>query len=154
MDRGSALACRIDLGNIDKQEKEKLLKILSLKTIAVVGMSPKKNRPSHYVPKYMQDHGYKIIPVRPGVKSILDQKCYPDLEDVKEKVDIVNVFRRSEFCAEIAKKAVKIGAKALWLQEGIVSEEARKIAESAGLMVVMDMCMQKVHAKLKGENNG
>ncbi len=154
MDRGTFLSCRIDTGEISSPEKEKLLKILSMKTIAVVGMSPKKDRPSNYVPRYMKEKGYRIIPVRPGIKSILGERCYRDLEEIEEPVEIVNVFRRSEFCPEIAEKAVKIGAKALWLQEGIVSEEAKKIAEDAGLLVVMDKCMQKIHATLEEELNG
>ncbi len=147
MDRVSVNVCRIGLGNVTKTDEEKILKILSMKTIAVVGMSPKKDRPSNYVPRYMLEKGYNIIPVRPGAKEILGIKCYRDLDDIDVSVDVVNVFRRSEYCPEIAKKSVNIGAKALWMQEGIYSEEAKLIAENAGLLVVMDLCLQKAHAK-------
>jgi predicted CoA-binding protein len=140
-------ACRIGFGNTTKEDEEKILKILNMKTIAVVGMSPKEDRPSNYVPKYMEKRGYKIIPVRPGIKEISGKKCYKTLEDIEEPVDIVNVFRRSEFCPEIAKKAVKIGAKAIWMQEDVISQEAKSIAENAGLLVIMDLCLQKAYAK-------
>ncbi len=152
MDRQKINACRLGFGEVSKEDKKKIIEILNMKDIAVVGISPKKDRPSNYVPRYMQERGYRIIPIRPGVKEILGSKCYRDLEDVEESVDVVNVFRRSEFCPEIAKKAVKIGAKALWLQEGIISYEARKIAEDAGLIVVMDYCMEKAYSKYI-ENN-
>ncbi len=147
MDKLSVNACRIGFGDVAENDEEKILKILSMKTIAVVGMSPKKDRPSNYVPRYMMEKGYEIIPVRPGTKEILGRKCYRDLEELDVAVDVVNVFRRSEYCPEIAKKAVKIGAKALWLQEGVYSQEAREIAESAGLLVIMDLCLEKAHYK-------
>lgn len=147
MDKLSVNACRIGFGDVVENDEEKILKILSMKTIAVVGMSPKKDRPSNYVPRYMMEKGYKIIPVRPGTKEILGIKCYKDLEELDMAVDVVNVFRRSEYCPEIAKKAVKIGAKALWLQEGVYSQEAKQIAESAGLLVIMDLCLEKAHYK-------
>ncbi len=147
MDKLSSNACRIGFGKVFKNDEEKILRILSMKTIAVVGMSPKENRPSNYVPRYLMEKGYEIIPVRPGAKEILGKKCYRDLEEVDIPVDVVNVFRRSEYCPEIAKKAVKIGAKAIWMQEGVESDEAKKIAEDAGLLVVMNLCLEKAHYK-------
>ncbi len=147
MDKLTINACRIGFGEVLKKEEKTILEILSMKTIAVVGMSPKEGRPSNYVPRYMMEKGYEIIPIRPGVKEILGKRCYKDLDSMHIKVDVVNVFRRSEYCPEIAKKAVQIGAKAIWLQEGIISYEAKRIAESSGLLFVMDFCLQKAYSK-------
>lgn len=121
------------------------------KTIAVVGISPKRLRPSFGVSQYMQEQGYRIIPVNPGVAGteILGEKVYARLEDIPEKVDIVDVFRQSDAVPEIVESAIRIGAKALWLQEGVVHEEAAKRAEAAGIFVVMDICILKEHHKLK-----
>ncbi len=145
-------SCRIDLHEVGEEEKNNMIKVLNMHTIAVVGISKKSDRASNYVARYLQEKGYNIIPVRPGVKEIMGKRCYRDLEDIEEKVEVVNVFRRSEFCAKIAEKAVKIGAKALWMQEGIVSKEAQAIAQNAGLIVIMDYCLEKAYAKYI-ENN-
>ena len=118
------------------------------KTIAVVGLSPKENRPSHGVSKYMQSHGYKIYPVNPTIKEILGEKSYPDLKSIPDKIDIVDVFRDPAFVVEVAKDAVLIGAKVLWLQEGVINNEAAEIAKKAGLKVVMNKCILKEHRKL------
>ena len=120
-------------------------KIFELKTIAVVGMSPKPERPSHYVALYLKENGYDIIPVNPGHEEIAGLKSYPSLKDIPVAVDVVDVFRRSEFVKPIAKDAIRIGAKALWLQDGVINDEANKLAEDAGLMVVMDDCMLRQH---------
>tara|TARA_B100000579_G_scaffold388159_1_gene361081 strand:- start:127 stop:522 length:396 start_codon:yes stop_codon:yes gene_type:complete len=120
-------------------------KIFELKTIAVVGMSPKPERPSHYVALYLKEKGYDIIPVNPGLDEITGLRSYPSLKDIPVAVDIVDVFRRSEFVEPIAKDAVGIGAKALWLQDGVINDEASKLAQDAGLMVVMDDCMLRRH---------
>ncbi len=151
MELPSVTTCRVDLGDVDDEEKEKILLVLGMKNIAIVGISPKEDRPSYDVAKYLKQNGYNIIPIRPATKEILGKKCYKSLEEVKEPVDIVDVFRRSEYCVEIAKHAVKIGAKALWLQEGIYSEEAKRIAENAGIVVIMDRCLKKAHRKFKDE---
>ena len=143
--------CRIGFGQPTEEEERKIKEILRMKTIAVVGISPKDTRPSNDVARYMLNHGYDIIPVRPATTQILGLKCYKDLESIDRPVDVVDVFRKSEYCPEIARKAVKIGAKALWLQEGIVSEEAKRIAEEAGLLVVMDYCLKKAHQKYAEE---
>tara|TARA_B100001113_G_scaffold148331_1_gene121692 strand:- start:741 stop:1181 length:441 start_codon:yes stop_codon:yes gene_type:complete len=120
-------------------------KIFELKTIALVGMSPKPERPSHYVALYLKENGYDIIPVNPGHEEIAGLKSYPSLKDIPVAVDVVDVFRRSEFVKPIAKDAIRIGAKALWLQDGVINDEANKLAEDAGLMVVMDDCMLRQH---------
>ncbi len=118
------------------------------KTIAVVGLSPNPMRPSYGVSEYMKRSGYKITPVNPGHPEILGEKSYRTLDDVPEPVEIVNVFRRSEFTPEIADAAVRKGAKVLWLQEGIYNEEAAEKARAAGLEVVMDTCILKEHRRM------
>ncbi len=120
------------------------------RTIAVVGLSADWFRPSYFAAKYMQEHGYRVIPVNPKYTEILGERCYPDLASVPDKIDIVDVFRKSADCAPIAKEAVAIGAKTLWLQIGVVNEEARQIAEGAGLNVVMDRCVKIEYARLFG----
>ena len=111
-------------------------------TIAVAGLSPKHNRPSWIVANYMQQHGYKIVPVRPGVSEILDEKCYESLRDIPFKVDVVDIFRRSDAVAPIVAAAIDIGARAVWLQLGITNEEAEKKAQEKGLLVVSNRCMK------------
>jgi predicted CoA-binding protein len=115
--------------------------------IAVVGLSAKKFRPSYGVSEYLQSVGYRIFPVNPGEKEILGERCYARLEDVPEKIDIVDVFRRSEFVPGIVDSAIKIGARGLWLQEGVIHQEAADRARRAGLLVVMDSCILKEHVK-------
>lgn len=110
--------------------------------IAVVGLSDRPDRTSYMVSAAMQSRGYRIIPVNPGATEILGEKCYPSLRDIPEPVDIVNVFRRSEYCADVAREAAEIGAKVLWLQQGIISEEAADIAEDAGMIAIMDRCIK------------
>ena len=109
--------------------------------IAVVGLSPSWNRPSYFAAKYMQEHGYTIIPVNPGATEILGQKCYPDLAAIPVKVDMVDVFRKPEDVMPIADEAIRIGAKCLWLQLGVINHEAADKASAAGLDVVMDRCV-------------
>ncbi|MCL6546597.1 MAG: CoA-binding protein [Bryobacteraceae bacterium] len=122
--------------------------LTSARVIAVVGLSSKKHRPSYGVSEYMQRAGYRIIPVNPNEESVLGEKAYPSLEVVPEKVDIVNIFRRSEFVPEIVEQAIRAGAKAIWMQEGVVHEEAAERARQAGLTVVMDRCILKEHRRL------
>lgn len=118
------------------------------KTVAVVGLSPDASRPSFRVANYLKQQGYTIIPVNPSVEEIMGEKCYPDLLSIKNKPDIVDIFRRSDAIEPIVEEAIKIGAKAVWMQEGVVNETAGKRAEEAGLLVVMDRCMLKEHMKL------
>ena len=122
-------------------------------TIAVVGLSANWWRPSFFAAKYLQDHGYRIIPVNPNYEEILGQKCYPSLEDVQDSIDVVDVFQRSDVTPPPAKSAVAIGAKVFWLQLGVVNEEAATIAGDGGLDVVMDRCMKIEHARLMGGLN-
>ena len=123
-------------------------KILKLKTIAVVGMSPKQERPSHYVAMYLKENGYTIYPVNPGHDKIAGMDCYPDLESIPDSIDVVDIFRRSEFVPLIVDSTIAIGAKAVWMQDTVIHEEAGKKAEDAGLLVVMDDCMLRQHRKL------
>ncbi len=117
------------------------------KTIAVVGLSPNPRRPSHGVARYLQRAGYRIIPINPLVDEVLGERSRASLLDVGEPVDVVDVFRRSEFVSEIAGQAIAIRAKALWLQDGVVDEESARRALTAGLDVVMDDCMMRRHAR-------
>jgi predicted CoA-binding protein len=120
----------------------------SAKTIAVVGLSDKPWRASHGVSEYMQRAGYRIIPVNPELTEVLGERSYPNVEAVSEPIDIVNIFRRSELVPEIVDAAIRVGAKAVWMQEGVVHEEAAARARAAGLTVVMDRCLLKEHRKL------
>ena len=122
--------------------------IFQMKTIAVVGMSPKPERPSHYVGIYLIESGYDVIPVNPGHKEIAGIATYPSLLDIPNKVDVVNVFRRSEHTLIIAEAAIEIGAKALWLQDGVYNKEVGQIAEDAGLLVVMNDCILRRHSQI------
>lgn len=126
-------------------EAKTIQQILAMKTIAVVGLSPKSGRPSNNVAKYLQSVGYKIVPVNPGHPEILGEKSYPTLKDIPFEIDVVDIFRRPEHVMPITKAAIEIGAKAIWYQDGVVNEEAAKLAEDKGLLVVMDDCMLRQH---------
>ena len=128
---------------------ETIQSIFRMKSIAVVGMSPKPERPSHYVAMYMKEKGYDIIPVNPGHKKIAGMTCYPSLLEIPYKIDVVDVFRRPEHVLPIAELAVEICAKALWLQDAVINVEAAEIAEKAGLLVVMNDCMLRRHRQIK-----
>jgi predicted CoA-binding protein len=134
------------------EQRETIHRLLrESRTIAVVGASPKEDRPSHTVSQYLMDHGYEVIPVNPlwAGKDILGQTVYATLSDIPVPVDIVDVFRRAEDCVPVAEEAVKIGAKALWLQLGIVNDEAMRIAAEAGLDAVQNRCTKIEHSKLR-----
>lgn len=120
------------------------------RTLAIVGLSADWFRPSYFAAKYMQEHGYRIIPVNPRYSEILGEKCYPDLASIPDKVDLVDVFRKSAECPAIAREAIAIGAKTLWMQIGVVNDEARTLAEDAGLTVVMNRCVKIEYARLFG----
>lgn len=132
-------------------EPETIDQIFKMKTVAVVGMSPKPERPSHYVGMYLKEQGYDIIPVNPGHKEIAGMTSYPSLLDIPVKVDVVDVFRRPEHAVPISEAAVEIGSKALWLQDGVINDEAAKLAEDASLLVVMNDCMLRRHKQFIGE---
>ena len=116
--------------------KERLLK--ESKVIAVVGLSPNPQRDSHGVAKYLQEQGYRVVPVNPNVEEVLGEKSYPDLMSIPFHVDMVDIFRRSDHVTPIVQEAIKIGAKSIWMQEGVVNQEAAALARRAGLDVVMD----------------
>lgn len=117
------------------------------RTIAVVGLSSRRHRPSYGVAEYLQSAGYRIVPVNPGETQVLGEKCYARLQDVPERVDIVNIFRRSELVPEIVESAIPIGARAVWMQEGVIHHEAAERARRAGLVAVMNSCILKEHIK-------
>ena len=116
-------------------------------TIAVVGLSSKRYRPSYGVSEYMQRAGYRIVPVNPQESEVLGEKCYPDLDSVPDPIEIVDIFRRSEFVPEIVEAAIRKRAKAIWMQEDVVHEAAARRAREAGLDVVMDRCILKEHQR-------
>jgi uncharacterized protein len=115
------------------------------KTIAVVGLSDSPLRPSHGVSAYMQTQGYKIIPVNPNIRESLGEKSYPSLDEVPEKIDIVNIFRRPQFAEEIVDQAIRLKIPAVWMQEEVINEKAAEKARQAGMFVVMDRCILKEH---------
>lgn len=119
--------------------------IKNTRTIAVVGLSSRRERAGYYVPAYLQSQGYRIIPVNPNLEQALGEKSHPDLQAIPEPVDLVLVFRRSEEVLPFAIQAVQIGAKALWMQTGILNAEAAQVAQQAGLDVIMDRCMMVEH---------
>jgi len=117
------------------------------KTVAVVGISDKPDRPSHGVAKYLQERGYRVIPVNPLLTEVLGEKAYKSLTEIPGRVDLVDVFRKSADVPEIAEEAVRIGARFFWMQEGVVSDRAREILDAAGIPWVMDRCVKKELAK-------
>ena len=124
--------------------------LLSARTVAIVGLSPDPLRASYFIGYYLKRHGYKIVPVNPKEREILGEKSYPSLKDIPFPVDVVDVFRRPDAVPAIARDAVAIGAKALWMQFNVISPEAAKIAEDGGVTVVMDRCMKVEHARHLG----
>jgi uncharacterized protein len=129
----------------------KLRRILrKSRTIAVVGLSANWYRPSYFAAKYMQEHGYRVIPVNPMYPEVLGEKCYKSVRDIPESIDMVDCFRRSEEIPALAADAVAVGAQVLWMQLGVQNPEARRIAEGAGLEVVENRCVKIEHARLFG----
>ena len=131
------------------KDHTKIKEILNYSSIAVVGFSPKEERPSNYVSMYMQKNGYSIIPVNPGYQYIGNLKCYPNLESIDQTIDIVNIFRRSEFVYDIVKSSIFINAKAIWMQDSVYDKKAEKLAVAKGIMVVMNDCILRQHKSLK-----
>jgi predicted CoA-binding protein len=130
---------------------DKLRRILRTnRTLAVVGLSANWYRPSYFAAKYMQEHGYRVIPVNPMYEEVLGEKCYKSLRDIPEKVDIVDCFRKSAEIPSLADDAIAIGAKVLWMQLGVTNAQARAKAEAAGLQVIEDHCVKIEHARLFG----
>jgi predicted CoA-binding protein len=120
----------------------------SAHTIAVVGISSNPMRASNGVSEYLKRAGYRVIPVNPNEREVLGEKCYARLEDIPEKIDLVDIFRRSEYVPDIVESAIRVGARAVWMQEGVIHEDAAERARQAGLDVVMDRCTLKEHRKL------
>ncbi len=132
----------------DYQSTETIKKILrDYRTVAVVGLSDKPERPSYGVASYLQARGYRIVPVNPRISRVLGEDAYPDLVSIPFEIEIVHIFRRSEDTPTIVDAAIKKGVRAIWMQEGVVNETAAERAEAAGLEVVMDLCMLKEHKK-------
>ena len=130
-----------------------VVKILkSFRNVAMVGASADPQKPSNVVFRYLTVHGYNVVPVNPTIAEVYGQKCYPSLSAIPGKIEVVDVFRKSEDVPLIVDEAIKIGAKAVWMQEGIVNEAAAKKAEASGLLVVMDKCMRKEHMRLREED--
>ena len=135
----------------DYQNPQVIQNLLAMSRVAIVGLSSNELRPSNFVGFYLQRHGYDIVPVNPRENSIFDKQSYPSLLDIPDPVDIVDVFRDPAAVPEIAEQAVAIGAQALWLQFGVISEEGIRIAEEAGLDVVVDQCIKIEHARYLGD---
>jgi hypothetical protein len=140
------MQCEVPEGNPPSEEIKAILE--SNKTVAIVGLSPKPERDSHKVAKYLKEHGYKIVPVNPGQKEILGERCYPDLRAIPFLVDIVDIFRKPEAIPAIVDEAVEIGAKVIWMQLGIAHNQAADKARKAGLDVVMSKCIKIEHMNM------
>lgn len=142
------------MSQVEQKTLEDLRQILvTTKTIAVVGLSNKPDRPSHAIPAYLQAQGYRIIPVNPTISEALGEKAYASLREVPVPVDVVEIFRRAEDVPPIVEDAIAIGAKVVWMQEGIINEEAAARAEAAGLTVVMDTCMGATYQLLRAQGD-
>jgi len=144
---------KVEHAPVHHTSDEHLKEILdSIKTIAVVGISDRESVPAHSVPAYLQKQGYRIYPINPKFNQVLGEKAYPDLLSLEDPVDVVLVFRRSDFVPEIVQQAIEIKAKVVWMQVGIVNPDAAEVAKDAGLDVVMDICMRQTHQRLIDTN--
>lgn len=141
------MECDFPRSNATSDEIREIL--ISAKTIAVVGLSPKPERPSHGIALYLRDAGYKVVGVNPGISEFEGERVYKSLSDIPEPIDIVDIFRRPEEVGPIVKEAIAKGAKAVWMQEGIVNNDAADEARAAGLKVVMNRCIYKEHVRLR-----
>ena len=132
----------------DSHTDEEIKQIFSLKNVAVIGMSKNQEKAAHYVPKYLSQNGYNIMPVNPTADEILNKKCYPSVEDIPEPIDIVDVFRPSDQVLPVVQQAIKKKPKVIWLQEGIHNVEAEELARQEGIKVVFNRCMLAEHQRL------
>ena len=132
----------------DAHSDEEIIEILNLKKVAVIGMSKHQEKAAHFVPKYLLENGFDIIPVNPNSDEILNKKCYKEINDIKDDIDIVDVFRPSEDVLPFVKDAIKKNPKVIWLQEGIHNEEAENLAREHGIKVVFNRCMLAEHQRL------
>jgi predicted CoA-binding protein len=133
----------------EKPEQANVAILKNYRVVAVVGLSPKPERPSYQVAQYLQNHGYRIVPVNPGCREILGEKCYPSLKDIPFPVEVVDIFRQVDAIPAIVADAIVVGAKAVWMQLGLEEFQSAKQAEKAGLRVVMNRCMKVDHAALE-----
>jgi hypothetical protein len=140
-------ACEMPLSNATSEELRRILR--TYKTVAVVGLSDRPDRDSHRVAAYLQQHGYRILPVNPNVATVLGEPAYPGLREVPVPVDVVDIFRKPDAVPEIVEDAIAMGARVIWMQEGIAHNAAADRARAAGLEVVMNKCMLKEHRKLE-----
>ena len=129
-------------------ENNQIIKILELKCIALVGLSNKYYKPSYQIFKYLNRNQYNTIPVNPNYRIISNKKCYPDIESINEPVDTINIFRRSEYVLPIIESAIKVSAKAIWMQDGVINQEAFEVAKNAGMLVVMNDCILRRHIEM------
>ena len=132
----------------DTHSDEEIIEILNLKKVAVIGMSKHQEKAAHFVPKYLSENGFDIIPVNPNSDEILNKKCYKEINDIKDDIDIVDVFRPSEDVLPFVKDAIKKNPKVIWLQEGIHNEEAENLAREHGIDVIFNRCMLAEHKRL------
>ena len=132
----------------DGHSDEEIIEILNLKKVAVIGMSKHQEKAAHFVPKYLSENGFDIIPVNPNSDEILNKKCYKEINDIKDDIDIVDVFRPSEDVLPFVKDAIKKNPKVIWLQEGIHNEEAENLAKEHGIDIVFNRCMLAEHQRL------
>ena len=132
----------------DTHSDEEIIEILNLKKVAVIGMSKHQEKAAHFVPKYLSENGFDIIPVNPNSDEILNKKCYKEINDIKDDIDIVDVFRPSEDVLPFVKDAIKKNPKVIWLQEGIHNEEAENLAREHGIDVIFNRCMLAEHQRL------
>lgn len=148
MKRGAKMArvCEIPLDNSDNQEIKDILN--QYRKVAVIGLSNNEEKPSHQVGKYLKENGFKIYPVNPGYKKILGETCYPSLLEIPHPIEIVDIFRKPSVIPEIVAQAIQCKAAVVWMQSGIVNNEAAQMARDAGLRVVMDRCMMAEHKRL------
>ncbi len=143
----------VDAPVTNPEDRELRILLGEAKTVAIVGLSSNPDRPSNGVAQYLQDHGYRIVPVNPNEQEVLGERAFPSLLDIPSDaaIDVVDVFRRPEATPDVARDAVRIGAKVLWLQEGIVNDEAHRIASDAGLEVIMGVCIRTTRRRVMGE---
>ena len=132
----------------DTHSDEEIIEILNLKKVVVIGMSKHQEKAAHFVPKYLSENGFEIIPVNPNSDEILNKKCYKEINDIKDDIDVVDVFRPSEDVLPFVKDAIKKNPKVIWLQEGIHNEEAENLAREHGIKVVFNRCMLAEHQRL------
>ena len=132
----------------DTHSDEEIIEILNLRKVAVIGMSKHQEKAAHFVPKYLSENGFEIIPVNPKSDEILNKKCYKEINDIKDDIDVVDVFRPSEDVLPFVKDAIKKNPKVIWLQEGIHNEEAENLAREHGIKVVFNRCMLAEHQRL------